>query len=69
MSQSIAPFHAGDTVAYKYNGMCGEVTTVLEGGGLTVLFPSQNHLGGTITVTLSPNQVELVAGSKRLTPA
>lgn len=68
MSQSIAPFHEGDTVSYKYNGMRGEISSVLESGCLVVVFPSQNRLGSTITVTLSANEVELIAG-KALLPA
>lgn len=69
MSQSIAPFHAGDIVTYKYNGMRGEVTNVIDGGGLVIAFPSQNRRGDTITVTLSSTQVELVAGSSKLVSA
>lgn len=69
MSQSAnAPFQEGDTVSYKYNGMQGQIVSVLAGGTLVASFPSQNRKGDNITVTLSASQVELIAG-KRLLPA
>jgi uncharacterized protein YkvS len=65
MSQLNASYRVGDVVSYKYNGMRGTVTAVQNSGNLDVLFPSQNNRDLKISVSLTENEVELIAGAPK----
>lgn len=65
MSQSDSAFREKDVVSYKYNGMKGTITSVVQEGLYEISFSSQNREGEKIVATMTANEIELISGGSR----